>query len=177
MPNTIESVKMLILNAVEKATGWTSVFGPVQGPEPANQYCIVTITDHRKQQHDVITWTGTDQEPLTENQRQEGTLEFEIQARGRGAISAINKLTAYMDSELRDLDLWPYVGSGGHDEAQNITTEYHQGKIMEVALVKIYIHTTLPVRNTLEYMNYVDINIKRSDNVDVATITTPKQEN
>jgi hypothetical protein len=81
----------------------------------------------------------------------------------------------YFDSEVRDLDLWPYVGSGGHDDIENISL-YHEGKILEAAVVKLYIHTTLPKENTSEFFDVLDISINRSDNMHVATIKVPPQE-
>ena len=108
----------------------------------------------------------------TEHQRCESTLEFEIQARGKTAMATLEKVMAYFDSEVRDLDLWPYVGSGGHDDIQNAAL-YHEGKILEVAIVKLYIHTTLPKENASEFFDILDINVKRSDTIHVATITVP----
>ena len=57
--NTVEGVTQLLRAAVQAATGWTTVIGPVQGPEPANQYCIVTDKSQYKQPHEVTTYTKT----------------------------------------------------------------------------------------------------------------------
>lgn len=171
--NTIEGVTQLIREATEKATGWTTIIGPVQGPEPANQYCVVTNTNHFKQPHDVISYTQIDGN-LTEKQRGESTLYFEIQARGFGAMDALDKVTSYLDSPQRDVDLWPYVGSGGHDDSQNIST-YHQGKILEVAVVTININAALTKENSVEWMNCVDIDVNR-DNNHIVTIRVPDAE-
>lgn len=174
MANTIESVKQLIRKAVENASGWPTVFGPSQGIEPANQYCLVTLTSQNKQQHDVIKLVEKNNN-LTEIQRDESMLEFEIQTRGDGAIETIDKITSYFDSSLRDLDLWPYIGSGGHDDAQSLTTEYQRGKILEVGIAHIYVHTTLPKENILEYFNVVDIEVKKSNNEFITNITIPEE--
>lgn len=175
MPNTIESVKKLILTAVQNASGWDTIFGPSDGPEPANQYCLVTLNRQTKQAHDVIAWTQTDQS-VTEHQRAESELTFEIQVRGKDAMTVADKITSYFDSELRDIDLWPLVGYGGHDEVQNIST-YHEGKIMPIALVNIYIHTTLPKNNTVEYMENVDVSVDltiETDTQRIGPITIPE---
>jgi len=155
MSNTVESVKKLILDAVQKASGWMTIFGPTDGPEPANQYCLVTLRSQFKQPHEISSWTQTE-DSLIEHQRAESTLKFEIQVRGKDAMTVADKITSYFDSELRDIDLWPYVGSGGHDDVQNVST-YHQGKILPVATFEIDIHTTLPKQNVVEYMTNVDI--------------------
>lgn len=172
-PNTIESVTQLIRKAVEAATGWTTILGPTQGPEPANQYCLLTLANHFKETFDVIKYTN-DNDHLTEHQRAESTLYFEVQARGMGAMAALDRLTSYLDSTMRDMDLWPYVGSGGHNDSQNIST-YHQGKILEVAVITLNIHTTLPKQNIIEYMNNVDLTVNSGNN-GVVTITVPDAE-
>lgn len=171
--NTIEGVTQIIRQAVENATGWTTIIGPVQGPEPANQYCIVTNINQFKQPHDVIKYTQT-ANSMTEHQRGESTLYFEIQARGFGAMDALDKVTSYLDSHKRDIDLWPYVGSGGHDDSQNIST-YHQGKILEAATITININAALTKQNTLEWMNCVDIIVNRDHN-HIVTIKVPDAE-
>ena len=172
MDNTVESVKKLILDAVSNASGWTTIFWPSNGPEPQNQYCLVALKRIEKQAHDVITWVEN-QENVTEHQRSESTLEFEIQVRGNDAMTTADKIVSYFDSQIRDIDLWPYVGSGGHDDVQDIST-YHQGKILPVAVVNVYIHTTLPKQNVIDYMNYVDITTKMYDNE--LTQTVPEEE-
>lgn len=171
--NTIEGVTQLIRTAVETATGWPTVIGPVQGPEPANQYCIVTPINQFKEPHDVIRYTQTDT-TYTEKQRSESTLYFEIQARGFGAMDALDKVTSYLDSQKRDIDLWPYVGSGGHDDSQNIST-YHQGKILEAATITININANLTKENAIEWMNFVDIVVNK-DNNHIVTIKVPDAE-
>lgn len=171
--NTIEGVTQIIRKAVEAATGWTTIIGPVQGPEPANQYCIVTLVNQFKQPHDVIKYTQTET-GIKEHQRGESTLYFEVQSRGFGAMDALDKLTSYLDSHLRDIDLWPYVGSGGHDDSQNIST-YHQGKILEVGTIVININAALTKENTLEWMNFVDIDVNK-DNNHIVTIKVPDVE-
>lgn len=171
--NTIEGVTQIIRQAVQSATGWTTVIGPVQGPEPANQYCIVTNINQFKQPHDVIKYTQT-ANAMTEHQRGESTLYFEIQARGFGAMDALDKVTSYLDSHKRDIDLWPYVGSGGHDDSQNIST-YHQGKILEAATITININAALTKQNTLEWMNFVDIDVNKDHN-HIVTIKVPDAE-
>lgn len=171
--NTIEGVTQLIRRAVEAATGWTTVIGPVQGPEPANQYCIVTLINQFKQPHDVSKYRDT---PLgyLEHQRGESTLYFEIQARGFGAMDALDKVTSYLDSQRRDIDLWPYVGSGGHDDSQNIST-YHQGKILEAGTITININAALTKENAIEWMNFVDIDVNKDHN-HIVTIKVPDAE-
>lgn len=172
MPNTVESVKKLILDAVKTASGWETIFAAANGPEPANQYCLVTLKRIEKQEHDVINWTKNN-DGVTEHQRSESMLEFEIQARGNDAMTVGDKIVSYFDSQLRDVDLWPKVGSGGHDDVQNIST-YHQGKILPVAVVTVYIHTTLPKQNVIEYMKFVDITTKIRDNE--FTVTIPEED-
>ena len=171
--NTIESVTQLIRKAVENATGWTTIIGPTQGPEPANQYCLLTLSNHFKETSDVIKYITTP-DKLIEHQRAESTLYFEVQARGMGAMAALDRLTSYLDSTMRDMDLWPYVGSGGHNDSQNIST-YHQGKILEVAVITLDIHTTLPKENIMDYMNKVDLTVNSGNN-GVVTITVPDAE-
>jgi hypothetical protein len=124
-----------------------------------------------KQEHEVSKWPDA----FTEKQRCESTLEFEIQCRGKNAMTYLEKVISYFDSEIRDLDLWPYVGSGGHDDIENIQT-YHEGKILEAAVVKIYIHTTLPKENISEWFDILDISVNRSDNIHVATIKVPDRD-
>ena len=176
MDNTIETVKSKILNAVQSATGWVSIFGPANGPEPANQYCLVTLMSQEKEDHDVINWTKTDT-ILTENQRSESQLTFEIQARGNDAMSIIDKITSYFDSSLRDIDLWDgTIGYGGHDDGQNISVA-HQGKMLPVGVVNIYIHTTIPEQNTIEYMNNFDITTKIGNNITIGPITVSPSTN
>jgi len=173
LATTVEQVTQLIRNAVEKATGWTTVIAPVQGPEPANQYCVVTDQRAYKQSHDVINYTQTDTS-ITEHQRGESTLTYEVQARGFGAMEALDRLTGYLDSELRDIDLWPYVGSGGHDDVQQMNT-FHMGKMLELAVVSIEVHAALKKHNELEWMKFVDIDIVKDNNV-IETITVPDEE-
>lgn len=172
--NTIESIKQLLRQACDNATGLTTVFGPAQGPEPANQFCLLTLMGIDKEDYDISTWTASYTEPLTEHQRCESTLNFELQVRGKNAMANAEKFIAYLDSELRDIDLWPYVGSGGHDDIQNVTV-YHQGKMLEVAQVTFYIHTTLPKQNSSEYFDILDINVKNRNNTDVITIRVPEE--
>lgn len=172
MDNTVESVKKLILTAVQNASGWTTIFGPANGPEPANQYCLVWLKRIPKQDHDVITWTQTST-TVTEHQRSESMLEFEIQVRGNESMTTADKIISYFDSQLRDVDLWPYVGSGGHDDAQDISV-YHQGKWLPVTVFNLYIHSTLPKQNVIEYMNSVDIDTKIDNNE--FTTTVPREE-
>lgn len=172
MVNTVESVKKLILDAVQKASGLVTVFAPANGPEPANQYCLVTLKSIEQQDNDVINWIQGPNS-VTERQRSESTMEFEIQVRGANAMTIGDKVKSYFSSELRDIDLWPYVGSGGDDELQNIST-YHQGKILPIAVFNLYIHTTLPKQNVIEYMNSVDITTKIVDNE--ITITIPEED-
>ena len=150
-------LKKLILDAVHNASGWPTIFGPADGPEPANQFCLVTLRRQEKEQHDVINYTKTETS-VTEHQRAESTLSFEIQVRGKDAMTVADKITSYFDSELRDIDLWPYIGYGGHDDVQDISA-YHEGKILPVAVVNIDFHTTLPKTNTIEYMKNVDVSV------------------
>ena len=171
---TIESIEQLIRQAVENATGWPTVIYPVQGPEPANQYCIVNLNNQYKEPYDVVKFTET-QTGFNCRQRSEGTLYFEIQARGYGAMEKMDQLTSYLDNPQRDIDLWPYVGSGGHEDAQNVST-YHQGKILEVGVLNISIHAITPKNSTIEYMNKVDINAY-SGNTKVVTVTIPDEGN
>lgn len=171
--NTVEGIIKLIRTAVQNATGWATIIGPVQGPEPANQYCIVTLMNGYKEPYDVISYTQTETS-ITEHQRGESTLYFEVQARGFGAMDALDKLTGYLDSEMRDVDLWPYVGSGGHDDSQNVST-YHQGKILEVATIMININAALKKENVVEWMNFVDISVNK-DNNHIVTIRVPDAE-
>lgn len=173
MTNTVESVKKLIRTAVETATGWTTIFGPADGPQPANQYCLVTLKGIETKERDVHRYTQTTQ-TITEHQRQESTLLFEIQTRGKGAMEKAHDIVAYMDSDLRDVDLWGVVGSGGHDDVQNIST-YQNGKILPVAILNIDIHTNLPKENVIEYMKYLDITTKIGNNNSI-TITVPTEE-
>lgn len=172
--NTVENVKQLVRQAIENASGWITIFGPANGPQPANQYCLVTLKDLETKEHDVIKYTET-LTTLTEHQRQEATLRFEIQARGNGAISTLHTVVAYLDSSLRDVDFWGVIGSGGHDSIQNIST-YQNGKILPVAVMNIDIHTTLPKQNVIEFMNKLDITTKIGNNRTI-TVTIPEEEN
>lgn len=173
MTNTVDSVKQLVRDAVEKATGWPTIFGPTDGPQPANQYCLLTLRGIETKQRDVHKYTQTE-ENLTEHQRQESTMNFEIQVRGKGSMEKGQDIIAYLDSDLRDIDLWGQVGSGGHDDVQNIST-YQNGKILPVALLNIDIHTNLPKQNVIEFMKYLDITTKIGNNSSI-TITVPKEE-
>lgn len=173
--NTVEGVTQLIRTCVEQATGWPTVIGPVQGPEPANQYCIVTYKYQYKQPHEVTKYTKT-AETITEQQRSESSLTFEIQARGFGAMDALDKVTSYFDSESRDVDLWPYVGSGGHDDAQSLNT-YHQGKILEAAVVSLTINANLTKISSPEWFKVVDINIIKDNNIATVTVPDAEQDN
>lgn len=170
---TIEEIKQLMRTAVETATGWPTVIDPVQGPEPANQYCILNLVNQFKEPYDVVSYTDSDDE-ITVRQRSESTLYFEVQARGHGAVAKIDELTSYLDNPQRDIDLWPFVGSGGHEDSQNVST-YHQGKILEVGVVNIAIHAIVPKLSTIEFMNSVDIKTY-SGNTEVVTITVPDAE-
>lgn len=177
MPNTIESVKKTILNAVQNASGWTTIFGPADGPEPANQYCLVTLKRHESQPYDVINFTQTI-DKITEHQRDESELTFEVQVRGKDAMTVADKIVSYFDSTLRDVDLWPYIGSGGHDEVQDIST-YHLGKILPVAVVNLYFHTTIPKQNNIEYMKNVDVSVditvKPGEKETIGPVTIPTE--
>ena len=173
MTNTVESVKQLVRDAVEKATGWPTIFGPTDGPQPANQYCLLTLRGIETKQRDVHKYIESET-GITEHQRQESTINFEIQVRGKGAMEKGHDIVAYLDSSVREIDLWGYVGSGGHDDVQNIST-YQNGKILPVALLNIYIHTALPKENVIEFMKYLDITTKIGNNSSI-TITVPKEE-
>lgn len=169
----VEVIKQLLRNAVETATGWTTIIGPSNGPQPENQYCLLTLKEIETLQRDVIRFTETT-ENLKEHQRQESTLRFEVQTRGTGAMEVTQDLIAYLDSSLREIDLWGVIGSGGHDSVQNIST-YVNGKILPVALLNIEVHATLPKENVIEYMNSLDITTKIDDNNSI-TITVPQKE-
>ncbi len=169
----VEVIKQLLRNAVETATGWTTIIGPANGPTPANQYCLLTLKEIETLQRDVIRFTETT-ENLKEHQRQESTLRFEVQTRGTGAMEVTKDLIAYLDSSLREIDLWGIIGSGGHDSIQNIST-YVNGKILPVALLNIEVHATLPKENVTEYMNSLDITTKIDDNNSITT-TVPQKE-
>lgn len=171
MTETVETVKQRIREAVAEASSWPVIFGPTQGPEPANQYILITLMEIEKQQYEVSKWANA----YTEDQRGESALKFELQARGKDSMAELNKVITYFDSEVRDLDLWPYVGSGGHDDIQNVSA-YHQGKILEVATVYLYIHAAIHQINTSEYFDILDISVNRSDNIHVATITVPERD-
>lgn len=172
--NELENIKQIIREAVEKATGWITIFGPANGPEPSNQYCLLTLKDIETMQRDVIHFTDQKEPPyLIEHQRQESRLRFEIQARGNGAMDVLHKVIAYLDSTQREIDLWGAVGSGGHDSVQAIST-YVNGKILPVAILTIDINATLPVENVVEYMNRLDISTK-TGNITITT-TVPKEE-
>lgn len=173
MTNTVESVKQLIRNAVEEATKWPTIFGPTDGPQPANQYCLLTLKGIETKQRDVHFYTQ-EEDSMTEHQRQESTLNFEIQVRGKGSMEKAQDIIAYLDSEVRQIDLWGLVGSGGHDDVQNIST-YQNGKILPVALLNIAIHTDLPKENVMDYMKYLDITTKIGNNIDITT-TVPNEE-
>lgn len=174
MPNnTVESIKKIILNAVQKASGWPTIFAPADGPTPANQYCLVTLKSIEKFEHDVINIAETET-ALTETQRSESQLTFEIQARGKDHMTVMDNIVSYFDSSMRDIDLWGKIGSGGHDDIQDIST-YLNGKILPVSVLNIYIHTALQKENSLDWMNYIDITSKIDDN-DSITITVPQQE-
>lgn len=170
MTETVETVKQRIRKAVETASGLPTIFGPSQGPEPANQYMLVTVMEIEKQEYEVSKWPAFN----IEDQRGESAIKFEIQARGKNAFTYLNKVVSYFDSETRDVDLWPYVGSGGHDEIQNISA-YHQGKILEAASVNMYIHAALHQINESEWFDILDISVNKSDNTHVATITVPER--
>jgi hypothetical protein len=170
---TFDGLKQIMLKVVERATGWITVLGPVKGPEPANQYCVIELRRQYKQPHEVSEY-NEENGIYYERQRGESTLTFEVQARGEGAMATIDKVTSYIDSEARDVDLWPYVGSGGHDEVLNID-RYHQGKILQAAVVNIYINANLEKVNMPEWFNTLDITVKENNNI-VATITVPDAE-
>jgi hypothetical protein len=163
----VEVIKQLLRNAVETATGWTTVISPAHGPTPANQYCLLTLKEIETLQRDVIRFTETT-ENLKEHQRQESTLRFEVQTRGTGAMEVMQDLIAYLDSSLREIDLWGLIGSGGHDSVHNIST-YVNGKILPVALLNIEVHATLPKENVIEFMNSLDITTKIDDNNSMTT--------
>lgn len=169
----IEVIKQIMRNAIQTATGWVTIIGPAQGPTPANQYCLLTLKEIETFQRDVIRFTE-EEETFTEHQRQESTLRFEVQTRGKGAMETMHDIVAYLDSSLREIDLWGVIGSGGHDSIQNIST-YVNGKIMPVALMNIDIHATLPKENVIDYMNSLDITTKIDDNNSI-TITVPQKE-
>lgn len=170
---TFDGIKQIMLKVVENATGWVTVLGPVKGPEPANQYCIIDLKEQYKQPHEVSRYSDVNG-IFYEKQRGESTLTFEIQARGEGAMSQIDKVLSYIDSEARDLDLWPYVGSGGHDQVLNIN-RYHQGKTLQAAVVNVYINANLEKINSPDWFKMVDINIIKDNNT-IATITVPDAE-
>lgn len=170
---TFDGITQILLKVVSAATGWPSVIGPVKGPEPANQYCIVELKRQFKQPHEVSIYRNTNG-VLYERQRGESMLTFEIQARGEGAMSAIDKVTSYMDSEARDVDLWPYIGSGGHDEVLNIN-RYHQGKTLQAAVVNIYVHANLEKVNEPGWFNCIDITTIKDNNI-ISKITVPEKE-
>ena len=89
-------------------------------------------------------------------------------------MAKLDELSSYLDNPQRDIDLWPYVGSGGHEDSQCVST-YHQGKILEVGVMNIAIHANLVKNSTIEYMNSVDITTY-SGNTEVVTITVPDAE-
>ena len=173
MIQTVETVKKKIREAVESATGWTTIFYPANGPQPANQYCIVNLKDINVYDRDVIKKDIVD-DNLVEKQRQESKLTFEVQARGTGSMAKLHDFIAYLDSGLRDIDFWNGIGSGGHDSIQNIST-YQNGKILPVAVVNVYVHTALKKENIIQYMNVLDIGVKIRNN-DTIIIKIPTEE-
>lgn len=171
---TVEGVTQMMRDLVQRATGWITAIGPVLGVEPANQYCIVTLRRQYKQPRDVIKYRKNSQQLLEEHQRGESTLTFEVQARGLGAMDALDRLTGWLDSEIRDVDFWGYLGSGGRDEAINIST-YHQGKVLEAGVINIYINANITKTNSPEWFNVVDISVFK-DNNEIVKITVPDAE-
>lgn len=173
MIQTVENVKQKIREAVEKATGWPTIFSPANGPQPSNQYCVVTLKDIETFEMDVIKIEDID-DNLVEKQRQESKLTFDVQARGTGSMEKLHDFVAYLDSVERDIDLWDGIGSGGHDSIQNINT-YQNGKILPVSVVNVYVHTALKKENIIQYMNVLDISVKISNNETITT-TVPTEE-
>lgn len=170
---TLDEVTQLVRRTVEKSTGWMTVINPVAGPEPSNQYCTINLSAQYKQPYDVVRYTE-EEDSIIEHQRSESTITYEVQARGSGSMTALDNLSSYLDSPQRDIDLWPYVGSGGHDDVQDIST-MHLGKILEVGVINIDIHANIEKHTPIEFMKNIDISVKK-DNTDVVTVTIPKGE-
>lgn len=174
----LERVRQLIRSLVELASGWPCVIAPYNGVTPANQYCSVWLKEAAPEQYD-IQKTGTNEDgEFYIDQKNETYLKFEIKAMGQGAQGALNKVISELKSpergygalesedpleRLKNAPLWQYIGYGGHDNIQDISTVV-LGKVLPQAVVTVYFYANLSTVKIIEGMASVDLNISIRDN-------------
>lgn len=180
---TTEEAKELIRAAVKLATGWETILWPSQGPQPANQYCTVRLKDDEPYQYDISEENIDVDDNMLYNEIQETIMEFEIQAYGKGAMDKLKSFIAKlkhderfygaindpdMEQKFKDAPLWEYMGLGGHDSVQDISTPF-MGATQPRATVTVYMNALWQDKQPIsevDSFDKVDITVESRNNDD-----------
>lgn len=188
----LERANQLFRLLVELASGWPCVIAPYNGPAPANQYCSVWIKSAAPEQHDIQKTGFNEEGNFYIDQKNETYLSVEIKAMGANAKGVLNKVISKLKSPERwygalqeqdpikswvNAPLWQYLGFGGHDNIQDISTEV-LGKILPQAVVTVYFYANLSTVEVIEGMTCLDISVTLKDNEDdIFTVNIGEKQN
>ncbi len=180
---TTEEAKELIRAAVKLATGWETILWPSQGPQPANQYCTVRLKDDEPYQYDISEENIDVDDNMLYNEIQETIMEFEIQAYGKGAMDKLKSFIAKLkhderfygaindpdiEQKFKNAPLWEYMGLGGHDSVQDISTPF-MGATQPRATVTVYMNALWQDKQPIsevDSFDKVDITVESRNNDD-----------
>lgn len=178
---TTEEAKELIRAAVKLATGWETILWPSQGPQPANQYCTVRLKDDEPYQYDISEENIDVDDNMLYNEIQETIMEFEIQAYGKGAMDKLKLFIAKLkhderfygaindpdiEQKFKNAPLWEYMGLGGHDSVQDISTPF-MGATQPRATVTVYMNALWQdkqPKSEVDSFDKVDISVESINN-------------
>ena len=180
---TTEEAKELIRAAVKLATGWETILWPSQGPQPANQYCTVRLKGDEPYQYDISEENIDVDDNMLYNEIQETIMEFEIQAYGKGAMDKLKLFIAKLkhderfygaindpdiEQKFKNAPLWEYMGLGGHDSVQDISTPF-MGATQPRATVTVYMNALWQDKQPIsevDSFDKVDITVESRNNDD-----------
>lgn len=188
----LERARQLFRSLAEVATGLPCVIAPYDGPTPANQYCSVWVKELSPEQYD-IQYTGFNEDgDFYIDQKNETYLKVEFKAFGQGALAALEKVISELKSpergysatddedpleRIKNAPLWQYLGYGGHDNIQDISTVV-LGKVLPQAVVNVYFYANLSTVKVIEGFDVVDLNVSVRDNKeDIFTVKIGGQQN
>lgn len=188
----LEQVKQLFRALAELSTGFPCVIAPYEGTTPGNQYCSVWVKEMTPEQYDIQQTGFNDEGNYYIYQKNETYLKVEFKFFGLGAMEAIETILSEIkspergygatDSEdplvrIENAPLWQYIGYGGHDSIQDIST-YVLGKILPQAVVNVYFYANLSTIKIIEGFDIIDLNVQVRDNdSDIFTVKIGGQQN
>lgn len=176
----LEEARQLFRALAEVATGLPCVIAPYNGATPANQYCSVWVKETAPEQYDIQENGFNTDGNFYIWQKNETYLKVEFKAMGQGAMGALNKILSAIKSpergygaldstdpleRIKNAPLWQYLGYGGHDNIQDIST-VSLGKVLPQAFVNVYFYANFSTTHTIEGMSAVDIGVQVKDNKD-----------